>query len=50
MSEVALDNSTFSLVVLAVVIGFAPAALVLMTAFIKISVVFFILRNAIGIQ
>jgi type III secretion protein R len=50
MDSTGLPDSTFSLVVFATVLGLAPAALVLTTAFIKISIVFFIVRNAIGLQ
>jgi len=50
MDDVIGVNSTFSLVIFAVVVGLAPVGLVLLTAFVKISVVFFIVRNAIGLQ
>ena len=50
MSELGLTDSTFSLILFATILGLAPVALVLLTAFIKISVVFFIVRNAIGVQ
>ncbi len=45
-----LGGSAFSLLVISTMLGMLPFALLLMTAFMKISVVFFILRNAIGLQ
>jgi type III secretion protein R len=45
-----LGGSGFSLLVVATLLGLVPFALLLMTAFMKISVVFYILRNAIGLQ
>jgi type III secretion protein R len=50
MSGTELGGSAFSLLIFTTVLGLLPFALLLMTAFMKISVVFFILRNAIGLQ
>jgi type III secretion protein R len=45
-----LGGSAFSLLVFSTLLGLLPFALLLLTAFMKISVVFYILRNAIGLQ
>lgn len=50
MDDVDLPSSTFSLIVAATLLGAVPVAMILLTAFIKISVVFYIVRNAIGLQ
>ncbi len=50
MGEIGLSDNTFTLVVIGTALGMAPLAMLLLTAFVKISVVFFIVRNAIGIQ
>jgi type III secretion protein R len=44
------SNSLFSLVIVTTVIGLIPFALLLLTAYVKINVVLFILRNALGLQ
>jgi type III secretion protein R len=50
MSGAELGGSAFSLLIFTTLLGLLPFALLLMTAFMKISVVFFILRNALGLQ
>lgn len=50
MDSADLAGNTFGLIVFATVLGLVPLALLLLTAFVKISIVFFILRNAIGLQ
>lgn len=50
MGNIDLAGNTFGLIVFATVLGLIPLGMLLLTAFVKISVVFFILRNAIGLQ
>lgn len=50
MANPDLANNTFSLVVFTTLLGFIPMAMLLLTAYIKISVVFSIIRNALGLQ
>jgi type III secretion protein R len=45
-----LSNNLFSLVILTTLIGFIPFAMLLLTAYVKINVVLFVLRNALGLQ
>lgn len=45
-----LPGSLFTLVIVSTVIGFIPFALLLLTAYVKINVVLFVLRNALGLQ
>jgi type III secretion protein R len=45
-----LSNSLFSLVIVTTLIGLVPFAMLLLTAYVKINVVLFVLRNALGLQ
>jgi type III secretion protein R len=50
MDGMALPSNTFSLLVFSTMMGMLPLLLLFTTAYVKISVVFFIVRNAIGLQ
>ncbi len=50
MASPDVANNTFSLVVFTTLLGFIPMAMLLLTAYIKISVVLTIIRNALGLQ
>jgi type III secretion protein R len=50
MGNLDASNSLFSLVIVTTLIGLVPFAMLLLTAYVKINVVLFVLRNALGLQ
>jgi type III secretion protein R len=50
MGNIDASNSLFSLVIVTTLIGLVPFAMLLLTAYVKINVVLFVLRNALGLQ
>ncbi len=50
MGNIDASNSLFSLVIVTTLIGMVPFAMLLLTAYVKINVVLFVLRNALGLQ
>jgi type III secretion protein R len=50
VGNIDVSNSLFSLVIVTTLIGLIPFALLLLTAYVKINVVLYVLRNALGLQ